>query len=86
MNAPKTLNGYRVIAAFPKAKAPDMLIVLVHRHDNAHQPYVVASWNENCKGSWTWGHYYDDLIDAVLHWAKEAGRMPNLAARVKRHA
>lgn len=72
MNAPKTLNGYPVIASALRKNKTDLMMVMVKR-DTDYQPYVVASWNENCGTEWVWGHYFDHIAVAAGYFADMTG-------------
>jgi hypothetical protein len=45
--------------------------VMVKR-SNIHHPYVVATWNVNCKTEWMWGHYFQTLKEAEAFWHRAA--------------
>lgn len=72
MNAPKALNGHPVIASAPRRGMSDMLAVVVYRV--AARDYVVASWSPMLGTGWSWGHYYENLIEAVGHFAHMTGQ------------
>lgn len=71
--APERLNGFPVIHSEPRGS--DSLFVIVDR--GAGEPcglrYVRATWNPNCGDSWTWGHYFPTLPEALESIAEAKG-------------
>lgn len=82
---PTTLNGYPVIAVIPvvpilmqRARellipVPDTSVVLVHRQDNEHQPFVTARWSPSCGDSWDQGTYLATLGEGLASLVERAG-------------
>lgn len=54
-------------------------MLLLHKTDYEQRPhkYVIGSyfttvWNGTCyEYSWDWGHYFENVVDAVDYWKRE---------------
>jgi hypothetical protein len=82
----EVLNGYPVIASLPRMHSLmngrratiahgiiATMIVVVHRYDHEHQPFVVAEWAPGLGSSWNDGDYVDSLDEALAAMVRRAG-------------
>ena len=74
VKAPTKLNGFPVIASMTHSNG--YVSVMVER-DDEFMPFVVATWHEGLKNSWTWGHYFYTRDEAVADFQETQARNQN---------
>ena len=69
----------KVLATYEQ-KDGNIRMLLLHEFESGRLEYVIGSYfnvferveGEGCKEyEWTWGHYFDSVVDAVDYWQRE---------------
>ena len=62
------LNGYPVLASHPRSDMEAHRVICFRQGDPA--PFVVATWSPHNANEWSWGHYFEDLWQAVDYYKR----------------